>query len=294
MRGTQLHLGVALGVLLALPTVAMAVDAKPTFSKDIAPIFQSRCVSCHEPGSIAPMSLRTYEDSRPWARSIKQRVQTRQMPPWHINRAVGVQKFKNDMSLTDEQVDTIVKWVDAGAPQGNPADMPPARQFGDPNAWTIGTPDIVVKFPKYLVPAASPDLYGDLFADIPGIEQVDVSVSSFDRYNSTAQARLTESRGATYLEDIERALASIEGPAGIDVVIYNAGMDPHQHAGGVHGITTEVLAERERMVFAWAKSHALPVAWVPAGGYLSDEFDLDAVCGLHRLTVEAGLASLAA
>jgi len=129
MAGTKLHLGIALGALLALPGAALAADAKPTFSKDIAPIFQKSCVSCHEPGSIAPMSLRTYEEARPWARSIKQRVQQRQMPPWHINRAVGVQKFKNDMSLTDEQVDTIVKWVDNGAPQGNPADMPKVAEL---------------------------------------------------------------------------------------------------------------------------------------------------------------------
>src|SRR5690349_17750684 len=128
MTRTTLHLGVVLGALLTLPAAARAADPpKPTFSKDIAPIFQSRCVSCHEPGSIAPMSLRTYDEVRPWARSIRQRVAARQMPPWHINRAVGVQKFKNDMSLTDEQVDAIVAWVDAGAPQGNPADMPPLK-----------------------------------------------------------------------------------------------------------------------------------------------------------------------
>lgn len=128
MAATKLHLGIALGVLIAFPGAAMAADAKkPTFSKDIAPIFQSKCVSCHEPGSIAPMSLRTYDESRPWARSIKQRVQTRQMPPWHINRAVGVQKFKNDMSLSDEQITTVVAWVDGGAPQGNPAELPPLK-----------------------------------------------------------------------------------------------------------------------------------------------------------------------
>ena len=175
MRGTQLHLGVALGVLLALPTVAMAADAKPTFSKDIAPIFQSRCVSCHEPGSIAPMSLRTYEDSRPWARSIKQRVQTRQMPPWHINRAVGVQKFKNDMSLTDEQVDTIVKWVDAGAPQGSPADMPQLKPVTDKLYWQAerdgyGAPDIVIKTPMYTMPAVSQDQWWRPLVDIPVTE----------------------------------------------------------------------------------------------------------------------------
>src|SRR5262245_52028635 len=96
------------GTLRAADTPAKQV----TFSKDVAPIFQSKCQECHQPNSIAPMSLITYQEARPWARSIKERVATRQMPPWHIDRSVGVQKFKNDMSLTDEQVETIVHWVD--------------------------------------------------------------------------------------------------------------------------------------------------------------------------------------
>src|SRR3979409_968821 len=113
--------------MLAVAMPVMAADAaKPvTFSRDVAPIFQAKCQGCHQPNSIAPMSLITYQESRPWARSIRERVSTRQMPPWHIDKSVGVQKFKNDMSLSDEQIDTIVRWVDAGAPQGDPKDMPP-------------------------------------------------------------------------------------------------------------------------------------------------------------------------
>src|SRR5499427_5884539 len=112
--------------VLAIAAPAFAADApRPvTFSKDVAPILQAKCQECHQPNSIAPMSLITYQEARPWARSIKERVATRQMPPWHIDRSVGVQKFKNDMSLTDDQVDTIVRWVDAGAPQGDPKDLP--------------------------------------------------------------------------------------------------------------------------------------------------------------------------
>src|SRR6195256_5046372 len=106
-------------------TPAYSADNKPvTFAKDVAPIFQAKCQECHQPNSIAPMSLITFQDARPWARSIKERVATRQMPPWHIDKSVGVQKFKNDMSLTDEQVDTIVRWVDGGSLQGDPKDMP--------------------------------------------------------------------------------------------------------------------------------------------------------------------------
>src|SRR5947207_1666151 len=118
------HVGAITAAALFLPAgLALAADQpKPvTFSKDVAPIFQAKCQSCHEPGSIAPMSLITFQDVRPWAKSIRARVSARQMPPWHIDRSVGVQTFKNDMSLTDEQVNTIVNWVDKGAAQGNPA-----------------------------------------------------------------------------------------------------------------------------------------------------------------------------
>src|SRR6478735_1279829 len=123
MFGSTLRGAFTLGALALIPGVALAADAaKPvTFTKDVAPIFQAKCQNCHEPGSIAPMSLRTYDEARPWARSIKQRVSSRQMPPWHIDRSVGVQHFKNDMSLSDEQVDTIVRWVDQGAQQGSPS-----------------------------------------------------------------------------------------------------------------------------------------------------------------------------
>src|SRR3979409_1412261 len=111
----------ALIVVLSLFVMAAEAAAPPqvTFSKDVAPILQEKCQQCHQPNSIAPMSLITFEDTRPWAKSMKQRVMTRQMPPWHIDPSVGVHDFKNDMSLTDAQIDTLVRWVDAGAPEGN-------------------------------------------------------------------------------------------------------------------------------------------------------------------------------
>ena len=124
-----------------------AADPQVTFTRDVAPIFQRSCVTCHRPGEIAPMSLMTYEDARPWARSIKARVATREMPPWHIDRHIGIQKFKDDPSLSDEEIATIVKWVDSGAPRGNLADMPPLRQFADASEWQIGKPDLVIRFP---------------------------------------------------------------------------------------------------------------------------------------------------
>src|SRR5437667_12708404 len=112
-----------------------AGPATPTFAKDVAPIFQQKCEACHRPDSIAPMSLVTYEDARPWARSIRARVAARQMPPWHIDKTVGIQNFKHDASLSDEEIDTIVRWVDARAPQGVQKDMPAPRTWPEDSTW---------------------------------------------------------------------------------------------------------------------------------------------------------------
>jgi hypothetical protein len=179
MVETKLHWGVgvfAVSALLALPGAASSAEpAKAvTFSKDVAPILQAKCQSCHEPGSIAPMSLRTFKEARPWAKSIKERVANRQMPPWHIDRSVGVQKFKNDISLSDEQMNTIVAWVDQGALEGNPADMPAAKPVNDKLFWQAerdgyGPPDIVVRSPEYTMPAVSQDQWWRPNADIPGL-----------------------------------------------------------------------------------------------------------------------------
>jgi len=165
---------ISLAAVLAIAAPALAADAaKPvTFSKDVAPIFQKKCQECHQPGSIAPMSLITYQEARPWAKSIKERVAQHQMPPWHIDKTVGVQKFKNDMSLSDEQIDTIVKWVDAGAPQGDPKDLPPAVPLITDNGWKgqrdgFGAPDLVVKSSEYTMPAEHQDVWYRPMSDIP-------------------------------------------------------------------------------------------------------------------------------
>src|SRR5437764_14435820 len=135
-----------------LPSMAGAQPATPpadvTFSRDVAPILQKACQNCHRPGAIAPMSLLTYQDARPWARSIKQKVTSLEMPPWYIDRHIGITKFKDDPSLTSEEIATIVKWVDDGAPAGSAAEMPRPRTFADVDRWHIGTPDMVVSMPK--------------------------------------------------------------------------------------------------------------------------------------------------
>ena len=148
------------------PATAAAQSAEVTFTKDVAPILQASCQTCHREGAIAPMSLITFEDTRPWARAIKDKVSTRSMPPWYIDKNVGVQGFKYDRSLTDDQIATLVAWVDAGARLGNPGDMPPPREFADRDRWHIGEPDWIVPIPEpFVVPAEGANWWGDFFPD---------------------------------------------------------------------------------------------------------------------------------
>jgi hypothetical protein len=153
-------------VVALVPAVAGAqVAANPTFTKDIAPIFQAKCEACHRPDSIAPMSLRTYAEARPWARSIRTRVEARQMPPWHIDKTVGIQDFKNDRSLNEDQIATILKWVDQGAPQGDAKDMPAAKVWPTEQVWEMAAmfgqqePDLIVRSAPWTQKAGANDTW---------------------------------------------------------------------------------------------------------------------------------------
>jgi len=137
-------------------TPAAAV-ANPTFTKDVLPIFQKSCQSCHRPGQMAPFSLLTYEDARPFARSIKQKVETRYMPPWHLDRTVG--EYDPDPSLSDAQIAMISKWVDNGAPKGDPKDAPADIKWPSNDAWEFGEPDLIIKAPTANIAALGPDQY---------------------------------------------------------------------------------------------------------------------------------------
>jgi len=144
-----------------------ATPAQPTFAKDVAPIFQRRCQSCHHQGTSAPMSLVTYEEVRPWAKSIRQRVANREMPPWHLDKTVGIRHYKNDRSLSDDEIATVVRWADSGAPLGNAADMPPALAFRPESDWFIGEPDLKVTTPNdFVMYANGPDWWIDQYADV--------------------------------------------------------------------------------------------------------------------------------
>lgn len=142
----------------ALLTNVADAGSTPTFAKEVAPIFYAKCAECHRPGEIAPMSLLTYEEARPWAKSIAKKVAAREMPPWKLNPSHG--KFSNDISLTQSEIDTIVGWVNAGAPRGNPSDLPPTPNFT--TGWRHGEPDYVIDLDAVDVPAEGPDLFPDI------------------------------------------------------------------------------------------------------------------------------------
>jgi len=154
-----LILAPVLAVCATIPAMAAEnVVGKPTFSRDVAPIVYKHCLECHRPGEAAPMSLRTYEEARPWAKSIKEKVSARLMPPWYADPAHG--KFSNDARLSESEIETLVGWVDAGAPKGNPKDMPETPTFAE--GWRMGEPDFIVDLPEVTVPADGGDYFPDL------------------------------------------------------------------------------------------------------------------------------------
>jgi mono/diheme cytochrome c family protein len=148
-----------------------------TYTKDVAPIFNKNCAQCHRPGESAPFSTLTYKEVRPWARSIREKVAMKVMPPWHADPHYGA--WANDRRLSQAEIDTIVGWVDGGAKEGNPKDMPPAPTFTD--GWAIGKPDIIIPMPEaYTLEASGPDEYQYFVVD-PGFKE--------DVYVQRAEAR---------------------------------------------------------------------------------------------------------
>ena len=156
-----------------------------TYTKHIAPILQRSCEGCHRKDGVAPMSLSTYEEVRPWARSIKQRTgigpHAGVMPPWYVERDLGIQKFKNDPSLSEAEIAAIARWVDSGAPRGDAADMPSARVWNDRTKWAIGEPDLVVRTEEVTVKAGVPDWWGEIQPTPTGLTE--------DRYVSAVEVR---------------------------------------------------------------------------------------------------------
>jgi hypothetical protein len=168
---TAVVLGMSTAAIPASAQTPVTAGRTPTFTRDVAPVFQEKCEVCHRPGNIGPMSLVTYEEVRPWIRSVKARVASREMPPWHLDKGVGIQKFINDGSLSDAQIDTIVRWVDAGAPRGEAKDMPAPKQWPSGERFflegELGPPDLVVRARPFTMPAQSPDVHFESAVELP-------------------------------------------------------------------------------------------------------------------------------
>ena len=187
----------------------------PTFTRDIAPILQRSCQACHNPGGLGPMALVTYEQVRPWAKSVKLKTSDRDMPPWFIEKGIGIQRFKDDPSLSDKEIETITRWVDGGAPQGNPADLPPRVQV-DAAAWTIGMPDLVVSSPVVNIKPVAADFMAEIGPTPTNLPE--------DRYIQAIEVREV-ARGAGTAQGgkainyflVHHARVSVVDPASADV-----------------------------------------------------------------------------
>ena len=177
-RFAFLFTGLLLAAWIAMPTGASGTkETNLTFSKDVAPIFYKNCSNCHRAGEIAPMSLISYKEVRPWAKAIREKVITRDMPPWHADPQHGA--WSNDRRMSQKEINTIVAWIDGGAREGNPKDLPPAPKFA--SGWQIGEPDAVFYMPEeYTIPADGAVSY-QYFTIDPGFKE--------DRYIESMEAR---------------------------------------------------------------------------------------------------------
>jgi mono/diheme cytochrome c family protein len=173
--------GIGAAVSLALPA-SQAIETKSaapgvTFTKDVAPIFFKSCAECHRPGEAAPFSVLSYKDVRPWAKSIREKVVNREMPPWHADPHVG--EWANDRRLKQQEIDAITAWIDGGAKEGDVKDLPAAPQFAE--GWTIGKPDVVIEMPEeFTLEGSGPDEYQ--YFDVP-------TNFTEDKYVQMAEAR---------------------------------------------------------------------------------------------------------
>ncbi len=179
---------------LALPPAASAQDV--TYAGDVAHVLQENCVRCHHPGTAAPMALQTYEQVRRYASRIKTAVENRMMPPgWYIDRTVGIQDFKNDPSLSDQEIETIVAWVESGMPAGDPSQLPePVEWKGDHEYWALedeqgwGPPDLIIESPPFTVPANSGDQWWEPDAALADVINTQLTAGRWIRAVETRPA----------------------------------------------------------------------------------------------------------
>ena len=232
---------VAIAAVALVVPVAAQESGEMTFSKDIAPILQRSCQQCHRPGGVAPMPLVTYEDARPHALAIMRRTSIRDrqgtMPPWYVEKDIGIQHYKDDPSLNDQEVAAIAAWARNGAPEGDRADLPTPLVFEEAVGWRLGEPDLIVSTEDILVESDAPDWWGSL-------ENIEITGLTEDRYVASMEIR--------EINDVKES-------------------------GGLDRETVGGLYVFHHMLFSTAAPGSRPTTWpVHEVGRNPDIFDLDA------------------
>jgi hypothetical protein len=259
----------SLALALILAGAGSASAQTLTFSKDVAPIVFNKCASCHRPGEVAPMSLTSFKEVRPWAGAIREKVASRVMPPWHADRAHGA--FRNDLSLSQAEIDTIVNWVNAGAPEGNPKDVPALPKFAE--GWQIGKPDQVFEMAAdYEVPARGTIDYQ--YFEVP-------TNFTEDRWMQAGEVRAGDKPHVHHIIVYVREPQARPRPSAVNIrPIFAAGERPSlpsrttTTAGGAGGTANNAARSTDNMLVNWAVGEDAPVFLpgqakrIPAGSTL--------------------------
>jgi hypothetical protein len=260
--------GLLLGVLVPIATVHAAGPAPaasvPTFTKDVAPIVFNSCATCHRAGEVAPMTLTSYDEVRPWAKVIKNKVVSREMPPWGADPAHSL-KMRNDRSLTQAQVDTIVAWVDGGAPKGSDADLPPMPKFAE--GWTFGRePDAILEMPvEFAIPAEGELNVQMFYSKVPWNE---------DRFAETLEIRpgnrAVVHHAGVFVVDIPEGATIVNGR-----LVMPGGKASTDRGAGVAGRADDTALPGANKLLSWVPgrgvdSHRAEIGKrIPAGKYIN-------------------------
>ena len=255
----------------------MANMNAPTYTKDVAPIFQKHCQSCHRPGEAAPFSMGSYEETRPWAGAMKLAVRLKTMPPWYADPQIG--HFSNDRSLSQEDIDTIVAWATAGVPKGDPKDMPPPMKFLE--GWDIPKPDVTFQLPKeFAVPESGMVEYQ--YAIVPtGFTE--------DKWVQAVEVRPTERSvvhhiiayirepGSNYFKDQKPGVFFEAPPAKTDDSVDTSALPSDFLVGYAPGQPAEILAAGQAKLIKAGSDIVFEVHYTPNGKAVMDRTKLGLV-----------------
>jgi hypothetical protein len=263
-RALGLFLGFAAIAVTARPAGAAPAGSVPTFTKDVAPIVFDKCVSCHRKGEVAPMTLTSYDEVRPWAKVIKNKVVAREMPPWFADPAHTL-KMRNDRSLSKAQIETIAAWVDGGAPKGSDADLPPLPAFTE--GWTAGRePDVILEMPvEFSIPAEGELGVQMFYSKVPWTE---------DRFAETLEIRpgnrAAVHHAGVFVVDIPEGARIVDGR-----LVMPDGKASTDRGAGIAGRADETALPGANKLLSWVPGRGVDThradigKRIPAGKYIN-------------------------